>query len=127
MLSATEYDGRIAKRDMGTPAVLMMNSNALLPASAVASRPELVPNDNLLHVKSPAYSKLVKNVTGATTPAAQKKALHAYNAYFLDQAFTVPLITRPTLTVRSTSVGSIAPTQTGFLNLGQAWLSEPKG
>ncbi|EFL22160.1 putative ABC peptide transporter, substrate-binding component [Streptomyces himastatinicus ATCC 53653] len=127
VLSATEYDGRIAKRDMGAPAVQMMNSNALLPASAVTSRPEFVPNDNLLHVKSPAYTKLVKNVSDASTPAAQKKALHAYNAYFLDQAFAVPLITRPTLTVRSTSVGGIAPTQTGFLNLGQAWLSEPKG
>ncbi|MFF7652149.1 ABC transporter substrate-binding protein [Streptomyces sp. NPDC007983] len=127
VLSATEYDGRIAKRDMGTPAVLMMNSNALLPASAVTSRPEFVPNDNLLHFKSPAYTKVVQNVARATTPDAQKKALHAYNAYFLDQAFTVPLITRPTLTVRSTSVGGIAPTQAGFLNLGQAWLSDPKG
>lgn len=124
VLSATEYDERIAKRDMGTPAVQMMNSNALLPASALTSRPEFVPNDNLLHFRSPAYTKLVQDVSGASTPAAQKKALHDYNAYFLDQAFTVPLITRPTLTVRSTSVGGIAPTQAGFLNLGQAWLSD---
>lgn len=48
----------------------------------------------------------------------------AYNEYVLDQAFAVPLITRPTMTVRSTAVGGIKATRTGFLDLGTAWLSK---
>ncbi|MGW0579227.1 ABC transporter substrate-binding protein [Streptomyces sp. NPDC002920] len=124
LLSATEYDERIAKRDMGTPAVLMMNSNALSAASQVVSRPEFVASDNLLKFRSPQYTQLVAKVTGATTTDAQKAAVHDYNEYFLDQAFALPLITRPTMTVRSQSVGGIKATRSGFLDLGQAWLSK---
>ncbi|MDH6626217.1 peptide/nickel transport system substrate-binding protein [Streptomyces sp. LBL] len=124
ILSATEYDERIAKQDIGTPAVLMMNSNALSPASQVVSRPELVASENLLKFQSPEYTKLVQKVTGAATTDAQKKAVHDYNAYFLDQAFALPLITRSTMTVRSQEVGGIASTRTGFLDLGKAWLSK---
>ncbi|MFI1338059.1 ABC transporter substrate-binding protein [Streptomyces sp. NPDC020845] len=124
LLSATEYDERIAKANMGTPAVLMMSSNALSPASAVVSRPELLPGKNLLHFKSAEYTKLVEEVTRAGEAGAQKKALHDYNAYFADQAFALPLITRPTMTVRSKSVGGIKATQAGYLDLGQAWLSD---
>ncbi|MER6954305.1 MULTISPECIES: ABC transporter substrate-binding protein [unclassified Streptomyces] len=124
LLSATEYDERIAKRNMGTPAVLMMSSNALSPATQVVSRPELVASDNLLKFQDPQYSALVQKVTAATSTDAQKNAVHDYNAYLLDQAFAVPLITRPTMTVRAEAVGGIEATRTGFLDLGEAWLSK---
>ncbi|MFF3371538.1 ABC transporter substrate-binding protein [Streptomyces sp. NPDC002680] len=124
LLTATEYDERIAKRNMGTPAVLMMNSNALSPATQVVSRPEFVADDNLLKLKDPQYTKLVERVVGATSTEDQKAAVLAYNDYVLDQAFAVPLITRPTMTVRSTAVGGIKATRTGFLDLGTAWLSK---
>ena len=123
-LSATDYDQRIANRNMGAPAVLMMNSNGLSPASAVVSRPELVASNNVTHFQSPEYTSLVQEVTSAGTTAEQEKALHDYNAYFLDQAFAVPLTVRPTMTVRSNTVGGITSTQAGFLQLGQAWLSK---
>ncbi|WP_406440006.1 ABC transporter substrate-binding protein [Streptomyces sp. NBC_01613] len=123
-LSPTEYDERIAKRDMGAPAVLIMASNALSPASQVVSRPEYVASGNLLKFQSAQYSALVRKVTAATSTAEQKSAVHDYNAYLLDQAFTVPLVTRPTLTVRTQSVGGIKSTQAGFIDLGTAWLSK---
>ncbi|MEV7872237.1 ABC transporter substrate-binding protein [Streptomyces sp. NPDC088124] len=123
MLSATEYDERIAQRDMQAPAVLMLNGNALSPASQVVSRPELLADDNLLRFRSEKYTAIVGKVTAAASEDAQKSAVHDYNAYFLDQAFAVPLITRPVLTVRSTSVGGIKAMRSGFLDLGQAWLS----
>ena len=60
----------------------------------------------------------------AASTADQKAATHDYNDYLLDQAFTVPLVTRPTLTVRTTAVGGIRSTQAGFIELGTAWLSK---
>ncbi|MER5429981.1 ABC transporter substrate-binding protein [Streptomyces sp. NPDC002588] len=124
LLSATEYDERIAKRNMGTPAVLMMSSNALSPASQVVSRPEYLAGDNLMKFKDAQYTALVQKVTTAASTDAQKTAVHDYNEYLLDQAFALPLITRPTLTVRASSVGGIKATRTGFLDLGGTWLSK---
>ncbi|MEV0384879.1 ABC transporter substrate-binding protein [Nonomuraea sp. NPDC050643] len=124
VLTAADYDARIAKRDMGAPAFLMQNSNGLSPASAVVSRPELLAEDNLSHFKSPEYSELVTAVTRASTAADQEKALKAHSAYFADQAFVLPLVTRPTLTVRAEAVSGITSTQMGFLDLGQAGLSK---
>jgi peptide/nickel transport system substrate-binding protein len=118
------YGARIASGNMGTPAFQMLNSNGLSPASAVVSRPELVASNNITHFESPEYTQLVQAVTNASNKADQEKALHDYNAYFLDQAFAVPLVIRPTLTVRSTSVNGITATQMGFLNVSQAWLSK---
>lgn len=124
LLSATEYDERIARQNMGTPAVLMMSSNALSPATQVVSRPEFVANGNLLKLENAQYTKFVEKIGTATSTDDQKAAVHDYNDYFLDQAFAVPLITRPTMTVRSTSVGGIKAARTGFLDLGTAWLSK---
>ncbi|MEU6143549.1 ABC transporter substrate-binding protein [Streptomyces sp. NPDC047081] len=124
LLSPTEYDAKIAARNMGAPGVLVMGSNAQSPASQVVSRPEYLAGDNLLKFSSPQYSTLVQKVATATSAADQKAATHDYNDYLLDQAFSVPLVTRPTLTVRTKSVGGIQSTQAGFIELGTAWLSK---
>jgi peptide/nickel transport system substrate-binding protein len=123
VLAATDYDARIAVRDMGTPATQMLSSNALSPASAVVSRPELLSENNLSHFQSPEYTRLVQAITDAATTDAQALALREFNTYFLDQAFCLPVVTRPTLSVRSESVNGITPTQMGFIDLGQAWVS----
>lgn len=124
ILAAADYDGRIAKGDMGTPAFLMLASNGLSPASAVVNRPELLPKGNPEHFQSPEYTRLVTAVTDASTDAGQQKALKDYDAYFTDQAFAVPLITRPTFTVRTNTVNGIGSTQMGFLDVSRAWLSK---
>lgn len=123
VVSTTEYDERISQGDLGAPAFLMRNSNAFSPASAVVSRPELLPEGNLSHLESPEYSKLVTAVTDAVTPADQEQALHDYNAYFLDQAFALPLVTRSTLTVRAADFDGLAPTIQGFLDVSSAYLT----
>jgi|tagenome__1003787_1003787.scaffolds.fasta_scaffold20981000_4 peptide/nickel transport system substrate-binding protein len=120
----TDYNARIAARNMGTPAFLMLNGNGLTPASAVTNRPELLANNNVSHFQSDQYSQQVQQVASAATVDKQKTALHDYNAYFVDQAFAAPLIVRPTLSVRSTSVNGISSTQQGFITLGQAWLTK---
>ncbi|GAB3969803.1 ABC transporter substrate-binding protein [Actinoallomurus acanthiterrae] len=123
-LAVADYDARVAKQDMGAPAFLMLASNGLSPASAVLNRPELLPKGNLSHFQDPEYSRLVDAVTKATTDTDKQKALKDYDAYFNDQAFAVPLIIRPTLTVRTAAVNGITPTQMGFLDIGRAWLSK---
>ncbi|WP_433172571.1 ABC transporter substrate-binding protein [Actinoallomurus sp. CA-150999] len=123
-LAAADYDARIAKKDMGAPAFLMQASNGLSPASAVLNRPELLPKGNLSHLQDPEYGRLVDAVTKATAGTDQQKALKDYDAYYIDQAFAVPLIIRPTLTVRSAAVNGITPTQMGFLDVSRAWLSK---
>lgn len=123
-LSATDYDQRIAERDIGAPAVLMQNGDSQSPASALVSRPELLASDNLLNFSTPQYTQLVQAVTTASTAKAQATALQNYDAYFTDEAFAVPLITRPTLSVRSDSVSGITATAGGFVDLDQAWLSQ---
>ncbi|MEV6034050.1 ABC transporter substrate-binding protein [Nonomuraea sp. NPDC052116] len=124
VVPVADYDARIAKKDLGAPAFLMQNSNGLSPATAVVSRPELLADGNVSHFKSPEYTKLVKAVTSASTTEDQQKALRDYDAYFIDQAFVLPLVTRPTLTLRANSVNGIKSTQMGFLDLSQAWLSK---
>ncbi|MFF7467755.1 ABC transporter substrate-binding protein [Streptomyces sp. NPDC008092] len=124
LLSPTEYDGKIAARNLGAPGLLVMSSNAQSPASQVVSRPEYLASGNLLKFSSAQYTALVQKVSAATSTADQKAATHDYNDYLLDQAFTVPLVTRPTLTVRTTAVGGIRSTQAGFIELGTAWLSK---
>ncbi|MFF1459343.1 ABC transporter substrate-binding protein, partial [Bacillus cereus] len=123
-LSATEYDARLAAGNMSAPVTLMSASNGLSPASAVVSRPELLAAKNPEHLSSAKYTALVENVTNATGTAAQTKALKAYNAYFLDQAFAVPLLVRPTLSVATRAVHGLAGTQMGFIDLNRVWLSQ---
>ena len=124
VISTSDYDKRIAQRDLGAPAFLMRNSNALSPASAVVSRPELLAEGNLSHFRSAEYTKAVDTVVAALTPAEQQTALTAYNKYFLDQAFALPLVTRPTLSVRTTGVDGITSTIQGFLNVNAAYLAK---
>ncbi|MEU7853249.1 ABC transporter substrate-binding protein [Nonomuraea sp. NPDC049141] len=124
VIATADYDAKVSSKNMGTPAFLMMNSNGLSPASAVVSRPELQADENVSHFKSPEYTRLVKAVTSASTTPDQQKALHDYSAYFADEAFVLPLITRPTLTVRSNALNDLAPTQMGFLDISRAWLSK---
>lgn len=121
-LSATEFDARIAAQDMKTPAFLLLASNGLSPASAVLGRAELLAHKNPEHFSSPQYTKLVEKVSSATTESAQVKALSDYNAYFLDQAFAVPVITRPSLSVSTDTVHGITGTQMGFIDLRHAWV-----
>ncbi|MGP3775352.1 ABC transporter substrate-binding protein [Streptomyces sp. SDT5-1] len=123
-LSAAEYDSRLAAGNTGAPVTLMTASSGLSPATAVVSRPELLASKNPQHFSSPKYTRLVDDLASATGEAAQTKALHAYNAYFLDQAFAVPLLVRPTLSVATRAVHGITGTQMGFVDLNHVWLSQ---
>lgn len=124
VISTTDYDQRIAQRNLGAPAFLMRNSNALSPASAVVSRPELVADNNNSHFTTPEYTAAVDAVTNALTPEDQKQALEDYNEYFLDQAFALPVLTRATLSARSAKVDGITSTIQGFINLDTAYLTD---
>jgi len=124
VLTLPQYEEKLATRSFNAPMVLMQAGNGLSPASAVVARPELMADNNVSRFKSPEYDKLVHAVTSASVRADQEKALHDFNAYFIDQAFAVPLIIRPTLTVRSSSLNNVTATQMGFLVLGESWLSK---
>jgi peptide/nickel transport system substrate-binding protein len=119
-----DYEQKLATRSFTTAAVLMQASNGPSPASAMVSRPELVADNNVSKFATPEYTKLTQAVTNASVKADQEKALRDFNAYFVDEAFAVPLMIRPTLTIRTSSLNNILPTQMGFLNLGQSWLSD---
>lgn len=124
VVSTTDYDQRIAQRNLGAPAFLMRNSNALSPASAVVSRPELVADKNNSHFTTPEYTSAVDAVTNALTDEDRKQALADFNEYFLDQAFALPVLTRSTLSARSASVDGITSTIQGFINLDTAYLTD---
>lgn len=123
-ISATDYDGRIAAAKMGAPVFLMSGSNALSPGSAVLGRAELKASGNPSHFSTPEYTKLVDELSTAATEQTQTQALHEWNAYFLDQAFAVPLIVRPPSRVATSQVHGIAFTQMGFADVTRAWLSK---
>lgn len=124
VMTVPDYQQKLATRTFSTPAVLMQASNGASPATAMVSRPELSAEQNITFFKSPQYSALAQAVQKASTKPDRERALKDFNTYFLDEAFAVALITRPTLTVRSSSLNNIVPTQMGFLNLGQSWLSD---
>jgi peptide/nickel transport system substrate-binding protein len=124
VISTTDYDQRIAQRNLGAPAFLMRSSNALSPASAVVSRPELVADKNNSHFTSTDYTKAVAAVTDALTDDEREQALADYNDYFLDQAFALPLLTRATLSVRAAKIDGITSTVQGFINLDTAYLTD---
>lgn len=123
-LSATEFDARIAAGNMKASAFLLLASNGLSPASAVLGRAELLASKNPENLGSPKYTQLVREVSSATTEGAQVKALSSYNKYFLDQAFAVPLITRPSLSVSTSDVHGVTGTQMGFIDLTHAWVNK---
>jgi len=124
ILTLPEYEEKLATRSFDAAAVLMQAGNGLSPASAVVARPELMADNNVTKFQSPEYTKLVHAVTDATVTADQEKALHDFDDYFVDQAFAVPLVIRPTQTVRSDSLNGLKATQMGFLYLAEAWLSK---
>jgi len=76
------------------------------------------------HFQSAEYTGLAQALTTAVSPGQQEKALSAYDAYFLNQAFAVPVIVRKTLSVRASTVGGITTTQQGFLNVSTAYLAK---
>lgn len=124
ILNGPDYEQQLATRTFGTQAILMQAGNGPSPATAVEIRPELVAAKNVSKFQSPEYTSLTQAVASAGTTEAKEKALRDFNAYFVDQAFAVPMITRPTQTVRTASLNGLEATQMGFLNLGQAWLSD---
>ena len=124
VMNIPDYEQKLATRSFTTAAVLMQAGNGPSPATAMVSRPELVADNNVTRFTSAEYTKLTQAVANASAKADQEKALRDFNGYFTDEAFAVPLIIRPTLTVRSNTLNNIVPTQMGFLNLGQAWLSD---
>lgn len=124
VISATDYDQRIAQRNLGAPMFLMRNSNALSPASAVVSRPELLADKNNSQFTTPEYTEVVNAVTDALTDDDRKTALKEYNDYFLDQAFALPVLTRSTLSVRTAKVDGITSTIQGFIDLDTAYLTD---
>lgn len=124
IMNVPDYEQKLATRTFTTSAVLMQAGNGNSPATAMVARPELVASNNVSKFESAEYTKLTEAVTNASVKADQEKALKDFNTYFLDESFAVPLIIRPTLTVRTSSLNNIAPTQMGFLNVGQAWLSD---
>ncbi len=124
VISTSEYDQRIAKRDMGAPVFLMRNSNGFSPASALVSRPELVARNNVSRFTSPEYTGAVDAVAGALTDADRQGALRDYNAYALDQAFNLNIVTRPSLTVRTAGFDGVRPTFQGFLDVSSAYLTQ---
>ena len=124
VISSTDYDQRIANGNLGAPAFLMRNGNGFSPASAVEARPELRATGNVEHFQSAEYTGLAQALTTAVSPGQQEKALSAYDAYFLNQAFAVPVIVRKTLSVRASTVGGITTTQQGFLNVSTAYLAK---
>ncbi|MEV0385529.1 ABC transporter substrate-binding protein [Nonomuraea sp. NPDC050643] len=122
-ISVTDYDERIAKRNARAPAVLMRNGTGFSPASALVTRAELIPDGNMSRFESPEYTDLVAAVTEAVTPDTQKQSLTDFNAYFLDQAFQLSLVTRPTLTVRTDDFVGVVPTDQGFLDVSRSYLT----
>jgi len=124
IMNIPDYEQKLATRTFSTSAVLMQAGNGNSPATAMVARPELVAVNNVSKFASAEYTKLTQAVMNASVKADQEKALRDYNSYFVDEAFAVPLIIRPTLTVRTSSLNNILATQMGFLNLGQAWLSD---
>lgn len=124
VISTSDYDQRIAARDMRAPAFLMRNSNALSPASAVVSRPELLPDNNVSHFSTPEYTEVVGALTDALSADDQKKALKAYNDYVLDQAVVLPVVTRSTLSVRTANFDGVGTTIQGFFDFDTAYLSD---
>ncbi|MFF1355994.1 ABC transporter substrate-binding protein [Streptomyces sp. NPDC058297] len=125
-LAAAEFDGRLASGTMGAPVFLQQASNGLSPAGAVVGRAELLADGNPSHYGDDRYTALSRRLTVATGAHDQKAALRAWNDHFLDQAFAVPLITRPSMTVASRSVQGITYTQMGFMDLNHVWLARAR-
>lgn len=124
VITGTDYDDRISKGDMGAAAFLMRNGGAFSPATKLEVRPELRATNNVEHFSSPAYTKAVQDVTDAVSPQQQSDSMKALNDYFLDQAFCVSVVVRPSLWVRKTKVDGIGLTAYGFADLTRAYLTK---
>jgi peptide/nickel transport system substrate-binding protein len=123
-LSDSDFNERVSKVDMGAPVFLLQAGSAFSPVTQVQIRPELLASGNTEHFQTAEYTSLVNALTSAVSPSQEQTALHAYAAYYLDQAFCVPVVSRQTLSVRSTSVDGIVGTSYGFINLSNAYLTK---
>ena len=61
-------------------------------------------------------------MTTAVSPEDQTAALSDYNDYFLDQAFCLAVVTRPSTSIKTDGVDGIAGTSYGFIDLSRAYL-----
>ena len=121
-LTDADYNERVANGDMGSPMFMMSNGNAFSPATQVQIRPELRAEDNLENFTTPEYTDLIDAMTTAVSPDDQTAALAAYNDYFVDQAFCLAVVTRPSTSIKTDGVDGITGTSYGFVDLSHAYL-----
>ena len=123
-LPDTQFNARTVTGDMGAPATLVQSSQAFSPATQVEITYQLRPADNIEHFQTAEYTQLVHGLTSAVSSSQQIKAVSSYDSYFLNQAMCVPLVTDPTVSVRTTGVAGIVGTDYGFINLSEAYLTK---
>jgi len=122
-VDSADYDERKATGQMGAPVYLIGATESQSPGATLQTRVELRATDNLTGFSSPEYTQLIQDVTTATDPDAIREALHAYNAYFLDAAFVLPIVQSQNISVRSADVDGIGGTQAGFIRLDTAYFT----
>jgi peptide/nickel transport system substrate-binding protein len=120
-VDTADFDERKANGDMVAPAFLMGNSEAQSPASTLQTRPELRASGNITKFESPEYTTLIDDVTSSVDTDETRDALLAYNDYFIDQAFVLPIVQSQNISVRSSDVDGIGGTQIGFIRLDTAF------
>lgn len=123
-LPDTQFNARLAADNMQAPLAFWQSSQAFSPATQVEITQQLRAADNIEHFQSTQYTQLVNALTSAVSPSQQVKALGNYDSYFLDQAECVPVLSDPTVSVRTTGVGGIVGTDYGFINLSEAYLTK---
>ncbi|AZS35713.1 Glutathione-binding protein GsiB [Microbacterium lemovicicum] len=119
-VDSADYDQRKASGQMGAPVYLIGATESQSPGATLQTRVELRAEDNLTGFSSPEYTSLIQDVTTATDPEVIREALRAYNEYFLDQAFVLPIVQSQNISVRSSDVDGIGGTQAGFIRLDTA-------
>ena len=119
-VDSADFDERKASGQMGAPVFLLGATESQSPGATLQTRLELRATDNLTGFESPEYTSLIEAVTTATEPDAIRAALVAYNDYFLDAAFVLPIVQSQNISVRSADVDGIGGTQAGFIRLDTA-------
>jgi peptide/nickel transport system substrate-binding protein len=119
-VDSADFDQRKASGQMGAPVFLIGATESQSPGATLQTRLELRATDNLTGFESPEYTSLIEAVTTATEPDAIRAALLAYNDYFLDAAFVLPIVQSQNISVRSADVDGIGGTQAGFIRLDTA-------
>jgi peptide/nickel transport system substrate-binding protein len=122
-VDSADYDERKASGQMGAPVYLIGATESQSPGATLQTRVELRAAENLTGFESPEYTALINAVTTATEPEAIRDALSAYNEYFLDAAFVLPIVQSQNISVRSADVDGIGGTQAGFIRLDTAFFT----